>query len=50
MTDRFDGILPSPLDQRTADERDWRKRVERAKLADRVRDIDLGVCSWKMTQ
>ena len=42
VADRLDRVLPALLDERAADERDRRECVEKAELADRVRQIDLG--------
>ena len=41
--DRLDRVLPAVMDERSADKRQRRKRVEKAKLADRIRKINLGV-------
>ena len=42
----LDRILPAMPDQRAANEHDRRQPVEQAKLANRVRHIDLGRAVW----
>ena len=46
--DRLDRVLPAVMNQRSADERKRGERIEKAKLADGVREIDVGVLAYRL--